>query len=178
MRNGRLKILIDKSVLIDFFLDNDPLSECSKKILYLCHNGEIDGVVDAASLVDLFYVLKNKMPDSECKYAMNLLLRILSVSNLDKRKFIDVLSKGGLGDLLENLQVQSAKTENANYIVASDAADDSYSEISILSSDEFLRLFENAAKNQKILDNARKSNSLSHGFDDWQMRSRASAYGL
>lgn len=178
MRNGRLKILIDKSVLIDFFLDNEPFSECSKKILYLCHNGEIDGVVDAASLVDLFYALKKKIPDSECRYAMNLLLRILSVANLDKRKFIDVFSSGGFGDLLENLQVQSAKIENAKYIVVSDVADDSYSEIPVMPSNAFLQLFEDVVKNQKILDNARKTNSLSYGLDDWQMRFRASAYGL
>lgn len=179
----RIKILVDTNVLVDFFVDNEPFSDYAKKILFLCHKGEIDGLVASTSLVQLFYLLENDLPVSERREMLRLLLKIFSVPSIDKQKIFDALSDSDFSDLRENLQLQSAASSNVDYIVTNNL--DSYhnTEIRVMTSGEFINLYDKSFAAEKFSrvfgKNGKRGNTGNDiSSDDWQARFRASAYGL
>lgn len=178
----RIKILVDTSVLVDFFVDNEPFSDYAKKILFLCHKGEVDGIVAATSLVQLFYSLQDELSVSERREMLRLLLKIFSVPSIDKQKIFEALSDSDTCDLLQSLQMQTAATANVDYIITNSL--DSYhnTDMRIMSSGQFVSLYESASAAQKLSEsfgnNRNRGGAHDNTIDDWQARFRASAYGL
>ncbi len=63
-----MKIMCDTNVIIDVLLEREPFVEDSCKILKLCEEHKIDGFVSAASVTDIFYLVRKYTHSTELAY--------------------------------------------------------------------------------------------------------------
>ena len=78
-----MKIMCDTNVIIDVLLEREPFVEDSCKILKLCEEHKIDGFVSAASVTDIFYLVRKYTHSTELAYkAVGKLLEIVKVRTM------------------------------------------------------------------------------------------------
>ncbi len=54
---GTMKILIDTNVIIDYLADRTPFADHAEQVLSLCESGEVDGLITANAVTDIYYVV-------------------------------------------------------------------------------------------------------------------------
>lgn len=82
-----MKCMIDTNIILDVFLDQEPFSIASKKILSLCESKKIQGVISASSATDIFYIVRKRLGNPDKAYealghVLNI-VKVLTVTNED-----------------------------------------------------------------------------------------------
>ena len=82
-----MKCMIDTNIILDVFLDQEPFSAASKKILSLCETKKILGFISASSATDIFYIVRKRLGNPEKAYealghVLNI-VKVLTVTNDD-----------------------------------------------------------------------------------------------
>ena len=82
-----MKCMIDTNIILDVFLDQEPFSSASKRILSLCEAGKIQGFISVSSATDIFYIVQKRLGSPEKAYealghVLNI-VRVLTVTNDD-----------------------------------------------------------------------------------------------
>ena len=82
-----MKCMIDINIILDVFLDQEPFSAASKKILSLCETKKILGFISASSATDIFYIVRKRLGNPEKAYealghVLNI-VKVLTVTNDD-----------------------------------------------------------------------------------------------
>lgn len=82
-----MKCMIDTNIILDVFLDQEPFSTASKKVLSLCETMKIQGFISASSATDIFYIVRKRLGNPEKAYealghVLNI-VKVLTVTNDD-----------------------------------------------------------------------------------------------
>jgi len=82
-----MKCMIDTNIILDVFLDQEPFSTASKKILSLCEAKKIQGFISASSATDIFYIVRKRLGSTDKAYealghVLNI-VKVLTVTNED-----------------------------------------------------------------------------------------------
>jgi len=82
-----MKCMIDTNIILDVFLDQEPFSTASKKVLSLCEEKKIQGFISASSATDIFYIVRKRLGSPEKAYealghVLNI-VKVLTVTNED-----------------------------------------------------------------------------------------------
>ena len=82
-----MKCMIDTNIILDVFLDQEPFSTASKKILYLCEAKKIQGFISASSATEIFYIVRKRLGNPDKAYealghVLNI-VKVLTVTNDD-----------------------------------------------------------------------------------------------
>lgn len=82
-----MKCMIDTNIILDVFLDQEPFSAASKKILSLCETKKIQGFISASSATDIFYIVRKRLGNIDKAYealghVLNI-VKVLTVTNED-----------------------------------------------------------------------------------------------
>ena len=75
-----MKVFLDTNVLIDYLLKREPFYGDAKKVFEMCLY-KIDGFVTPHSLIDVFYMLRERT-DAPAEYCRGTLLNLRSVLNV------------------------------------------------------------------------------------------------
>ena len=87
-----MNILIDTNVLIDFILSREPFTKNAIKLLDMCRNKTINGFVAAHSILNIFYILRKQLTESERKQFLLYLSQITEIVQIDREKIMACLS--------------------------------------------------------------------------------------
>ena len=134
------KILIDTNVLIDYLLEREPFFEDAKKVILSCTNGETKGCIAAHSLSNMFFILRKDYNANERREILLNLCKIFDVEGIDKAKLISGLQNENFSDFEDCLQMECAKSYEADYIVTRNVSDYATSEIKAILPKDYIEL--------------------------------------
>jgi predicted nucleic acid-binding protein len=132
-------ILIDTDVILDYLIARKPFMDSAYDVLHLCSQQKLRGYIAAHSVTNIFYILRKRFSASERKRMLMGLCEIIDIAGIQKKQVIDALSNEDFSDLEDRLQVECAKTVDADYIVTRNIADYSASSIPAILPEDLLQ---------------------------------------
>jgi predicted nucleic acid-binding protein len=133
-------ILIDTNVILDHLLPRQPFADIAGDILRLCFQQKCKGYIAVHSITNIFYILRKQFSASERKKMLIDLCEFIEVAGIQKKQVIDALLNEELDDLEDLLQIECARTVNAEYIVTRNIADFTTSTIPAILPEDLLPL--------------------------------------
>lgn len=132
------KVFLDTNVILDYYLDRQGFSDDAEAILAYGYNQKCLLYVSALTYANVAYVAKKKFPGNAIYSVLNSVSEFALVSEIDAdvvKSAIDLRTK----DFEDALQYFSAKTFSADYIITRNVKDFQFSELPVLSPQEFLK---------------------------------------
>ena len=135
-----MKCLIDTNIILDVFLDQEPFSTASKKILSLCEAKKIQGFISASSATDIFYIVRKRLGNPEKAYealghVLNI-VKVLTVTNNDVTEAFLLKAR----DFEDCLLATCAKSNKCSGIITRNKRDFLAFGISLYSPEEILEM--------------------------------------
>lgn len=132
-------VLIDSDIILDYFLDRQPFSENSSKILALCDTGRLNGFVTGIAIANIYYVLRKEHKSKTILQGIKVLLAFLDVIKVDKGIILKAIDSefSDFEDALQNFSADS--NSSINTIITRNIKDYKKSNLSILTPSMFLK---------------------------------------
>lgn len=137
--DGISRVLIDINVVIDVLLDRPPGAQAAAVLLSLCERKEIDGLICAASVSALLYILEKALGPAAAKAAVKDLLRILRIATTDEATITSALD-ADWRDTEDAIVHESAKLAEATHIVTRNIKDFGKAELTVCAPETLLTL--------------------------------------
>lgn len=132
------RILIDTNVLLDYLLEREPFFEDAKKVILSCIDGKVKGCIAAHSISNMFFILRKDYNAKERREILLNLCKIFDVEGIDKVKLISGLVNEDFADFEDCLQMECAKSYEADYIVTRNVSDYFTSEVRAITPKDYL----------------------------------------
>jgi len=142
-------ILIDTNIILDHLIPRQQFADVANEILSLCVKQKCNGYMAAHSITNIFYILRKQFSAKDRKEMLLELCEFIEVANIQKIELINALTNDDFDDLEDLLQVECAKTINADYIVTRNIADFSTSVVPAILPEAFLKIL--AEQEQLVL---------------------------
>jgi predicted nucleic acid-binding protein len=136
-----MRILVDTNILLDYLAKREPFLKSAEAIFDACAMGVVDGAIAAHSFSNMFYILRNVFSVAERKTLLLDLCSLFAVEGIDRQAIESALENKRFDDFEDGLQVECAKSFDANYIVTRDPSGYAGSSVPIISPDEFMQMF-------------------------------------
>ena len=134
-----MKVLLDTNVLIDIVEKREPFFTDSYQVFMKSATKEIDAIIGASSVTDIYYITKKNCKDA--KQALSYIIDLLNVVNAVDTKVIDIQNaiKLNMSDFEDAVVTATAIRENAQYIITRNTDDYKNVSISAISPTDFLK---------------------------------------
>lgn len=138
-----MKVLIDTNVAITYISGrDDPFSAEIERIMRLCAEEKIEGILAFHSLSIIWYISR-KAPDEERRKWIKKLCTLLTVSGADNQLILEAIDKTDFRDFEDALQDCCAIKSEAEYIVTVNKRDfEAHSTVTPLTPEEFLSVYQ------------------------------------
>ena len=116
LKNFMYKVFVDTNTLLDFLIEEREQSKAAKEIIELIVEDKLSAYICTASLLDIFYVLRDQKTKSERKDIIESFLEVFEIVDSD----YDTLQfslYAPVGDFEEGIQYACAKKIDADYIL-------------------------------------------------------------
>jgi predicted nucleic acid-binding protein len=134
--------LVDINIIIDDMAKREPFAKLSHDILTLCAQSKFLGYISAHTIPTIHYILRKQYSAIEVKNMLLYICEILNIAGYTKEQVIDALNNNDFSDFEDCLQMESAQTVNADYIITRNINDFIGSPIPTISTEDFLKLFD------------------------------------
>jgi predicted nucleic acid-binding protein len=138
--------LIDINIVFDDIAKREPFAKLSHDILTLCAQNKFIGYISVHTIPTAYYILRKQYSAVEVKNMLLYICEILNIASYTKEQIVNALSNNDFNDFEDCLQMESAQTVNADYIITRNKTDFSGSPIPAISAEDFLKLFEDVRK--------------------------------
>lgn len=140
-----MKVLIDTNVAITYISGrDDPFASEIEKIMLLCAEEKIEGILAFHSLSIIWYVSR-KAPDEERRKWIRKLCTLLTISGADNQLILEAIDKTDFKDFEDALQDCCAVESGAEYIITVNKRDfETHSMVPPLTPQEFLSTYKQA----------------------------------
>jgi hypothetical protein len=138
--------LVDINIIIDDMAKREPFAKLSHDILTLCAQDKFAGYISAHTIPTAHYILRKQYSYVEVKNMLLYICEIFNIAGYTKEQVVDALNNDGFSDFEDCLQMESAQTVNADYIITRNINDFSGSPIPTISTEDFLKLFDDVRK--------------------------------
>lgn len=136
-----MKALIDTNIIIDALTGREPFRETAEKIFMLAANQTEDLYITASSAIDIYYLTKKHLHDSEqAKNIMSKLYELFYILDVTSEDCQQALSLD-MKDYEDAVVSCCADRSQMDYIVTRNIKDFRKSKIKVVLPDEFIRLF-------------------------------------
>ncbi len=132
--------LIDTNIILDVFLKRIPFYEMSYKILNMCKNGSVNGIISAHSVSNIWYISRKDFNDDERRTLIKTLFDCFEVSSFNKQKLLSAIDRTDFSAFEDCLQDECAKEFDADFIVTRNVKDFAHSNVKAVSPEEFIQL--------------------------------------
>lgn len=134
------RIMIDTNVLLDYLLEREPFFEDAKKVILSCIDGKAKGCIAAHSIPNMFFILRKDYSAKERREVLLNLCKIFDIEGIDKAKLISGLANEDFSDFEDCLQMECAKSYEADYIVTRNTSDYTTSEVRAITPKDYLEM--------------------------------------
>ena len=135
-----MRILIDTKVILDVLAEREPFYEASRGVWELVEKGKAQGYLSAASITDIFYILRKHLGAEEVYETLGKLMMVFRAASVSETDIRRALRLGGR-DFEDILQMVCAKKIKAEYLITRDKDDfDEVEGVTIVTPEEFLEI--------------------------------------
>ncbi|GHV78000.1 DNA-binding protein [Spirochaetia bacterium] len=133
-----MKIYFDTNIIIDILEQRQPYLRYSGDVFLMVINGQIDGIIGASSITDVYYIVRKSRKDS--KLALSAVLDLLETLTLVDTTIQDIYTATAspVTDFEDAVIAATSQRETADYIITRNAGDFVNSPIPALSPEDFL----------------------------------------
>ena len=137
-----MKIMCDTNIFLDVLLEREPFVDDSSKILRLCEEHKLDGVVSASCITDIFYLVRKYTHSVDMAYkAIGKVLEIVKVCSVTNNDVLMAFQRKAK-DFEDCLVATCAISIHCDYIVTRNKKDFEKFAIPILTPSELLNQLE------------------------------------
>ena len=115
-----MRVLIDTNVVMDALEGAGEFFDASNKTMEICARKLVTGYLAAHSVTNLFYLLRKRFSNDECRHILLDLFTIFRVEQIDSHKLRTALENREFKDFEDCLQMECAKATHAELIVTRD----------------------------------------------------------
>ena len=137
-----MRVLVDTNVIMDALSQREPFYANGKRVIKLCERDDVEGILAAHSVTNLFYLLRKYFTNDELRDILLGLCGIFSVEGIDKEKLMLALKNKGFSDFEDCLQAECAFIAEAEYIITRNGKDFANSRVPCIRPEEFCSLFD------------------------------------
>ena len=134
-------VLIDTNIVLDVLLKRQPFYKDAFMVFQLADQGHVNGCLSAASMTDIFYLLRKAGHDSAGVYQiMNELTALFSIAPVTDVTIASALALRWK-DFEDAVQFMAARKNGAECIITRNKADYELSDIPCMSATDFIAHF-------------------------------------
>jgi len=134
-----VKVLLDTNVVLDVLLEREPFYKTAVTLLTTANNANIDFVVTASTVSDLYYITRKGRGHLIAKAMLKRLFRFVDIALVDKTIIWQAL-ESELPDFEDAIQIGSAKAAGIFTIITRNPSDFQDPAITIYTPEGFLKL--------------------------------------
>jgi len=134
-----MKVFIDANVIIATLNREYPLFTWSSRVMSLQGKNNIKLFTSPFCLAIAFYFSSKKSGEILAKKKIELLCQNIHITSMDEKTTNQAIANPQVHDFEDGLEYYSALQENCNFIVTENPEDFYFSEIEVLSCEEFLK---------------------------------------
>ncbi|GHV78934.1 DNA-binding protein [Spirochaetia bacterium] len=133
-----MKVYIDTNIVIDILEQRQPHVQYSGDVFLMVIDGQIDGIIGASSITDVYYIVRKSRKDS--RQALNAVIDLLETLTLVDTTIQDIYTAtvSPIGDFEDAVISATSQRETADYIITRNADDFVNSPIPAISPEDFL----------------------------------------
>ena len=131
------KVFIDTNVLLDYYLDREGFSDDAETILAYGYNQGCSLYVSSLTCANVAYIARKKFPGEAIYSVLSSLFEFAEVTSVDS-EVVKLAVALQAKDFEDALQYFSAKSIEADCIVTRNIKDFAFSELQVLTPQEFL----------------------------------------
>ena len=131
------KVFVDTNVILDFLMKRPDFFEEARMIMAMGYHHCCELYMSSLSFSNIAYIAKTKLKGEALYKCFSSLRELISVSSVTQAD-VDLAIKLQAKDFEDALQYYSAKSVDVDCIVTRNVKDFSFSEIEILTPDEFV----------------------------------------
>ncbi len=136
-----MKVFLDANVFLDLFLDRGRFADAAEIILGWCEEGKIEGYTSATNIANIYYLINQQKTKAETRKIIRKVLEFLSVP-ATSRKDLLLAIESDFSDFEDGIQYYSALNIDAvNYIITRNKKDFKTSAITVVTTEEFVKLY-------------------------------------
>ena len=132
------RAFIDTDVILDFMIAREPFSIDAARIFSLSEKKEILVCTTGLVFSNAYYILRKLGPHKKVIEKLSQLAKLVDVIGLPKTAVMRAL-ESEFGDFEDALQNYAALSENVKTIITRNTKDYKYSELAVMTPDEFLK---------------------------------------
>jgi len=140
------KVFVDSDIILDLLAERESFYDNAAQIFTLAHEKKIELFSTALVLSNVFYILKKIKGNDETKRLLKnlrLLIHILPINET----IVDMAINSKFNDFEDGLQYYTAKENNLLVIITRNTGDYKVKDITIQTSEEFLKCFPDHCNN-------------------------------
>jgi predicted nucleic acid-binding protein len=130
-------LLIDTNVILDFLLKREPFFSSSKKIMHYCLNRDVTGYIALHTVTTIWYTLR-KIPEHQRRIYLSSLCSFFEVVGTSHEMIVEAINNDKFKDFEDCVLTKCALSAGAELIITRNVKDFTYSEIPVLSPDDFI----------------------------------------
>lgn len=135
-----MRAVIDTCVIIDALQNREGFAENAQQIFLLAANRNITGYITAKSVTDIYYIMHRFFHDDKVtRKILNKLLIIFGIMDTSGEDCKQALLSN-VSDFEDAVMIETAKRSEADCIVTRNTKDYVYSEITVYTPEEFIRI--------------------------------------
>jgi predicted nucleic acid-binding protein len=135
-----MKGLIDTNVIIDYLDDRAPFANQAEEIIDLCERGELDGVLTAGAVTDIYYIMRKIIGREKTLESLKLLFSVFAIADVGKTDLLRAMDIS-MTDFEDALAAVCAKRVKADYIITRNVKDFANSPVPPITPQDFITRF-------------------------------------
>ena len=136
-----MRFLVDTNVIMDALEATGEFYDASYRVMIICAQNLASGYLAAHTITNLFYLLRNRYSNDECRDILLSLFQVFRIEQIDADKLKISLENRNFKDFEDCLQMECAKAIAADIIVTRDKQFASDSSIPCVTPMEFCEIF-------------------------------------
>jgi len=143
-----MRVFIDANVIIAVLNKEYPLFTWASRVLSLQGKNNITLFTSPLCLAIAFYFSGKKSGEKPAKKKIEQLCRNMQITTIDEKITAQAISNPQVHDFEDGLEYYSAFNQNCDFIVTENLEDFYFSEIEVLSCEEFLNRLKKTTKKE------------------------------
>jgi len=134
------KIFIDADITLDLLAKREPFYEFSAELFSLVDQGKIKASTSPIIVTNIHYILSKLLGKKQAIKNIHKLTTLLKILPVDE-KIIELALASDFSDFEDAIQYYTAIENNINYLITRNIKDYKSAQISVLTAEEYLKLY-------------------------------------
>jgi predicted nucleic acid-binding protein len=141
------KIFVDTDIILDLLGKREPFFKYASELFSIVECGKIKAYTSPVIFANLYYILCKQIGKEQALKNLQKIKLIIKILPVDER-IVELALNSGFTDFEDAIQYYAARSHGINCLLTRNKKDFKKSDITIMSAEEFLYIFERSSTHQ------------------------------